>query len=156
MGHTYALTSFECEETFAITRLTNFAVILTKRHYLRCSGERTIDSIRGCYKNQIQADWPRLPAILILRLEILQSMMLKLFEQKLFLSNCRKQLVTPHQSFDKKKYFNLTCLSLTNYSFSRIGSALPKLKTAFYRSHFGHCAIVTKYFHEKPIPIRKF
>ena len=88
MGHTYALTSFECEETFAIIRLTNFAVILTKRHpYLRRSGERTIDSIRGCYKNQIQADWPRLPAILLLRLEILKLMLLKLFEQKNFLSN---------------------------------------------------------------------
>ena len=33
--------------------------------------------------------------------------------------------------FDRKKYFNLTCLSLTNYLFSRIGSSLPKLKTAF-------------------------
>ena len=42
-----SLTSFEYEEAFAITRLTNFAAILTKRHpYLRCSGERTIDSIR--------------------------------------------------------------------------------------------------------------
>ena len=49
-----SLTSFEYEEAFAITRLTNFAAILTKRHpYLRCSGERTIDSIRSCYKNQI-------------------------------------------------------------------------------------------------------
>ena len=39
-----SLTSFEYEEAFAITRL---AAILTKRHpYLRCSGERTIDSIR--------------------------------------------------------------------------------------------------------------
>ena len=42
-----SLTSFECEEAFAITRFTNFAAILTKRHpYLRCSGKRTIDSIR--------------------------------------------------------------------------------------------------------------
>jgi hypothetical protein len=30
---------------------------------------------------------------------------------------------------------------LTNYLISRIGSALPKLKTAFYRSHFGHCVV---------------
>ena len=108
LGHTYALTSFECEETFAITRLTNFAVILTKRHYLRCSGERTIDSIRGCYKNQIQADWPRLPAILILRLETLHLMLLKLFEQKYFLSNCRKQLVAPVNLTKKNFQFNLS------------------------------------------------
>ena len=44
-------------------------------------------------------------------------------EQKKFLSNCSKQLVTP---------VNLT-------------SELPKLKTAFYESHFPHCVIPTKY-----------
>ena len=45
-----SLTSFEYEEAFAITKLTNFAAILTKRHpYLRSYGEKTIDSIRLCY-----------------------------------------------------------------------------------------------------------
>ena len=75
---------------------------LAKRHpYLRWSWERTIDSIRWCYKNQIgialrnQANWPRLSTILFLRLETLQSTLLKLFEQIFFLSNCSKQLVTP-------------------------------------------------------------
>ena len=33
---------------------------------------------------------------------------------------------------------------LTNYLISRIGSELPKLKTAFYESHFPHCAIGAK------------
>ena len=52
-------------------------------------------------------------------------------EQKKIPSNCRKQLVTP---------VNLTRnFFLTNYLISRIGSELPKLKTAFYESHFPHC-----------------
>ena len=39
-----SLTNFEYEEAFAIPELTNFAVVLAKRHpYLRWSGERTID-----------------------------------------------------------------------------------------------------------------
>ena len=55
-------------------------------------------------------------------------------EQKIFLSNCSKQLVTP---------VNLTrILCLTNYSISMIGSELPKLKTAFYESHFLHCEVL--------------
>ena len=86
------------------------------------------------------ADWHRLPAILFLRLETLQSTLLKLFEQKLFLSNCSKQLITPVNL--TRKNFNLTCLSLTNYLISKIGSVLPQLKAAFYRSHFGHCALI--------------
>ena len=54
-------------------------------------------------------------------------------EQKNFLSNCSKQLVTP---------VNLTRnFFLTNYLISSIGSELPKLKTAFYESHFPHCDI---------------
>ena len=44
---------------------------------------------------EIKANWPRLSAILILRLEILHLTLLKLFEQKKFLSNCNKQLLTP-------------------------------------------------------------
>ena len=45
-----SLTNFEYEEAFAIPELTNFAVVLAKRHpyipYPRWSGEKTIDSIR--------------------------------------------------------------------------------------------------------------
>ena len=70
-------------------------------------------------------------AILILRLETLHLTLLKLFEQKKILSNCSKQLVTPVNL--TRKFF------LTNYLISRIGSELPKLKTAFYESHFRHC-----------------
>ena len=51
--------------------------------------------------------------------------------QKNFLSNCSKQLVTPVKL--TRNFF------LTNYLISRIGSELPKLKTAFYESHFPHC-----------------
>ena len=61
----------------------------------------------------------------------------KKFEQIFFLSNCNKQLVTPVNLTRKK--INLTCLSLINYLISRIESALIKLKTAFHRSHLGHC-----------------
>ena len=44
------------------------------------------------------------------------------------------------RQFDlKKKYFNLTCLSLTNYLFFTIRSSLPKLKTVFFRSNLRHC-----------------
>jgi hypothetical protein len=54
-------------------------------------------------------------------------------EQKFFLSNCSKQLVTP---------VNLTRIFFfTNYLISSIGSELPKQKTAFYESHFTHCAV---------------
>ena len=77
--------------------------------------------------------WPthRFVCFFTIRLETLQSTSLKLFEQKKFLSNCSKQLVTP---------VNLTRIFfLTNYLISRIGSELPKLKTAFYESHFPHC-----------------
>ena len=56
-------------------------------------------------------------------------------EQKKFLSNCSKQLVTPVNL--TRKFF------LTNYLISRIGSELPKLKTAFYESHFPHCVLPT-------------
>ena len=67
---------------------------------------------------------------MILRLETLQSRLLKLFEQKKFLTNRSKQLVTP---------VNLTRIFfLTNYLFSE----LLKLKTAFYESHFRHCAVI--------------
>ena len=48
------------------------------------------------------------------------------------LSNCSKHLVTPVNWQEKK---------MTNYLISSFGSVLPKLKTAFYRSHFGHCAV---------------
>ena len=54
-------------------------------------------------------------------------------EQKKILSNCSKQLVTPVNL--TRKFF------LTNYLISRIGSELPKLKTAFYESHFRHCVL---------------
>ena len=54
-------------------------------------------------------------------------------EQKKFLSNCSKQLVTPVNL--TRKFF------LRNYLISRIGSELQKLKTAFYESHFPHCVI---------------
>ena len=54
-------------------------------------------------------------------------------EQKNFLSNCSKKLVTPVNL--RRKFF------LTNYLISRIGSELPKLKTAFYESHFPHCGL---------------
>ena len=66
---------------------------------------------------------------------------------KKILSNCRKQLFNTSQ-FDKKKYFNLTCLSLTTYLFSKIGSSLPKLKTDFFRSHFDHCVIIQENSHQ--------
>ena len=85
-----------------------------------------------------KSNWPRLSAILILRLKTLHLTFLKLFEQK-FLSNCSKQLVTPVNLTRKTYQFNL--FSLTNYLISRIGSTLPKLKTAFYRNHFGHCGL---------------
>ena len=52
-----------------------------------------------------------------------------------FAHDCSKQLVTP--------------VNLTNYLISRIGSTLPKLKTAFYRSNFGHCAVGQKNFGNK-------
>ena len=55
-----------------------------------------------------------------------------------FAHDC-KQLV---QSIDKKKISILTCLSLTNYLISSFGSVLPKLKTAFYRSHLRHCVVI--------------
>ena len=80
---------------------------------------------------EIKANWPRLSAILFLRLETLQ---LTLLSKKNFLSNCSKQLVTP---------VNLTRIFfLTNYVISRAGSELPKLKTAFYESHFPHCVMI--------------
>ena len=42
-----SLTNFEYEKAFALPELTNFPIVLTKRHpYPRWSGERTIDSIR--------------------------------------------------------------------------------------------------------------
>ena len=43
-------------------------------------------------------------AILILRLETLHLTLLKLFEQKHFLSNCSKQLVTPVNLTRKKNH----------------------------------------------------
>ena len=102
-----SLTNFEFEEE-------EFCCNLAKRHpYQRWSWERKIDSIRWCYKNQIgfleiRAIWPCLSTIFILRLETLHLTLLKLFEQKNFLSNCSKQLVTPvnltrkkfHESFN--------------------------------------------------------
>ena len=39
-----------------------------------------------------------------------------------------------------RKKINLTCLSLSKILISMIESSLPKLKTAFYGSHFGHYA----------------
>ena len=45
-------------------------------------------------------------AILILRLETLHLTLLKLFEQKKFLSNCSKQLVTP-VNLTRKKFHEL-------------------------------------------------
>ena len=54
--------------------------------------------------------------------------------------------------FDEK-YINLTCLSLTNYLISRIGSGLPKVKAAFYRSHFSHCAITYSHLQTFLTPI---
>ena len=60
-------------------------------------------------------------------------------EQKHFLSNCSKQLVTP---------VNLTRnFFLTNYLIPRSGSELAKLKTAFYESHFPHCVLLAKNWH---------
>ena len=52
-----------------------------------------------------------------------------------------KEAACNTSQFDRKKCFNLTCLSLTNYLFSRIWSSLPKLKIDFFRSPFGHCVI---------------
>ena len=49
---------------------------------------------------------PRLSAILLLRLETLHLILLKLFEQKNFLSNCSKQLVTP-VNLTRKKFHEL-------------------------------------------------
>jgi hypothetical protein len=92
------------------------------------------------WHKEIKTNWPCLSAILSVRLETLQLTLLKLFEQKIFLSNCSKQLVTPVNLTRKKN--QLTCLSLTDYLISRIGSALLKLKTTFYRNHLGHCALV--------------
>ena len=57
--------------------------------------------------------------------------------KKIFLSNCSKEFVETPVNLTRKK-INLTCLSLTNYLISM------KLKTAFYRSHFGHCALAGK------------
>ena len=82
-----SLTNFQFEEE-------EFCCNLAIRHpYLRWSWERTIDSIRWCYKNQIgiKKSGPIGPVYLLSWFLTL----LKLFEQKYFLSNCSEQLVTP-------------------------------------------------------------
>ena len=58
------------------------------------------------WHEEIKANWPRLSAILILILETLHLTLLKLFEQKNFLSNCSKQLVTP-VNLTRKKFHKL-------------------------------------------------
>ena len=91
---------------------------------------------------EIKADWPRLPVILFIRLETLQSMLLKLFEQKIFLSNCRKQLVTPVNLTRKKNQFNPSQFDKL-FNFQNWERA-PKAKNCLLqnRSHFGHSALL--------------
>ena len=59
-------------------------------------------------------------------------MLLKLFEQKIFLSNCIKQLVTP---------VNLTRKKSQIIQFPGLGAYSQSQKTTFYRGHFSHCEL---------------
>ena len=90
-----SLTSFEIEEAFAITRLTNFAAILLKRHiYIRCSGEKTRNSIRWCYKNQIGITKSRtISPVCLLSFFRIGNFAIEITELFLcFLSNCKEKI----------------------------------------------------------------
>jgi hypothetical protein len=86
-----SLTNFEFEEKFAIWQKDILTLDgLEKEQLIQLDD---VTRIKLALRNQ--ANWPRFSAILILRWETLHLTLLKLFEQKKFLSNCIKQLVTP-------------------------------------------------------------
>ena len=86
------------------------------------------------WHQEIRANWPCLSAILISRLETLHLKLLESFDQKNFLSNCSKQLVTP-VNLTRKKFHEL-CIQ-----FAGLGARSQSQKTAFYRGHFSHCEL---------------
>ena len=122
-----SLTNFEYEEAFAKPELLKFS----KKDILTLDGLEKgqliqlddVTRIKLAFKNQGQLA----PFVCYLVFKI-GNFANDITEQKKFLSNCSKQFVTPVNL--TRNYF------LTNYLISRIGSELPKLKAAFYESHF--------------------